>query len=192
MQYDLASNYLPVAGGYFRSLTMTEYKDCTFGAHMVPADCSYSCLFALYTEHDKIITKHCSMKFVEKHLPYVRSLNDMQWYITTKQRLELAVTCPRKKFRPFVRPGFSIITLKEFCIAFSAQVKLYAPVKNIGTIDWKLEVFNNSFIDYKIIYFLIISIHAPWKLSKRGFETMPNKLDGISVPLDTELLGKLS
>ena len=92
VQYYLFSNYLAVARSYFRSLSKTEYEDYPFGAgifcsgltHMVTADCSDSCLFALYTENDAIITKQYSVKFVEKHLPYVR-------------------------------PGFGIITLKEFC-----------------------------------------------------------------------------
>ena len=81
VQDDLSSNYLAVAWSDFRSLSKTDYEDGTFGAgrfcleltHMVNADHSDSCIFALYTENYAIITKQCSVKFVEKHLPYVRS-----------------------------------------------------------------------------------------------------------------------
>ena len=108
-----------VSGGYFKKLTKSEYDDCVFVAgrfcttltHLVAAECTESCLFSLYSEHDENIQKYCSIKFLEKQLPYVKSLTEMQWYIATKEQLELVVTCPCKSYRHIVLPPFCIFTL---------------------------------------------------------------------------------
>ena len=68
-QYDLEARYMVVSGGYFKKLTKSEYDDCVFVAgrfcttltHLVAAECTESCLFSLYSEHDENIQKYCSI-----------------------------------------------------------------------------------------------------------------------------------
>ena len=78
-QYDLQTKHMAISGGYFKDLTKTEYDDCTYAAghfctaltHMVTIDHVESCLFALYEENGNNIWKFCSVRFSERHLPYV-------------------------------------------------------------------------------------------------------------------------
>ena len=147
-QYDLRASYMAISGGYIKKLTKSEYDDCIFAAgrfcttltHMVAAEHTKSCLFALYTENDDNIQRYCSIKFSEKCLPYVKSLTELQWYIATRDRLELAITCPCKSYRQIILPPFSIFSLQEFCIGFGTQVKLFTPIKTLGSIDQKLKM----------------------------------------------------
>ena len=86
----------------------------------------------------------------------VKSLTESQWYIATRDRLELAITCPRKSYRQILSHPFSIFSLQEFCIGFSARVKLFASVKTLGSVDQKLKMFDThwvsrrSNVDYQI------------------------------------------
>ena len=105
-QYDLKTTYIAISRGYIKELSKAEY-DCVYAAgrcckavtHMVTTGHAESCLFALYAENDGDAQKFCSVKFSEKHLPYVKSLTDLQWYIATSDKLELAITCPHKSYR---------------------------------------------------------------------------------------------
>ena len=83
---------------------------------------------------------------MEKHLPYIKPLTDFQWYIATRDRLELVVTCPHKSYRQIIPPPFSIFSLQEFCIGFSAKVKLFAPMKALGLADQKLILFETHWV----------------------------------------------
>ena len=140
---------------------MAVGRFCTTLTHMIAAEHAGSCLFALYTENKDSTQRYCSIKFMEKHLPYIKPLTDSQWYIATRDRLELAVTCPCKlqtkhlpyikpltdsqwyiatrdrlklavtcphSYRQIISPPFSIYSLQESCIGFSARVKLFAPI----------------------------------------------------------------
>ena len=106
-QYDLKTTYMAISRGYIKELSKVEYDDCIYAAgrfcisltHMVATEHTESCLFALYAENDGDAWKFCSVKFSEEHLPYVKSLTDLQWYITTSDKLELAVTCPCRSYR---------------------------------------------------------------------------------------------
>ena len=106
-QYDLKTTYMAISRGYIKELSKAEYDDCVYAAgrfcmaltHMVATEYAESCLFALYAENDGDAQKFCSVKFSEKCLPYVKSLTDLQWYITTSDKLELAITCPHKSYR---------------------------------------------------------------------------------------------
>ena len=77
-----------------------------------------SCLFALYTEKDDNIQRYCSIKFSEKCLPYVKSLTELQWYIATRDKLELTITCPCKGYRQIISPPFSIFSLPRVLLRF--------------------------------------------------------------------------
>ena len=98
---------MAISRGYIKELSKAECDNCVYTAgrfctaltHMVAVEYAEFCLFALYAENDGDIHKFCSMKFSEKHLPYVKSLTDLQWYITTNDKLELVVTCPRKSYQ---------------------------------------------------------------------------------------------
>ena len=104
---------------------------CTALAHMVAVDHAESCLFALYVENDSNIQKFCSVRFLEKHLPYVQALTESQWYIATCDQLELAVTCPHRCYCKVLLPPFNVFSLPKFCMGFSAQVKLF-PLEKTG------------------------------------------------------------
>ena len=78
---------------------ITAGRFCTALSHMVATEYAESCLFALYAENDGDAQKFCLVKFSEKCLPYVKTLTDLQWYITTSNKLELAITCPQKSYR---------------------------------------------------------------------------------------------
>ena len=153
-----------------------------------------SCLFALYSENDDNTQRYCSIKFSEKCLPYVKSLTELQWYIATRDRLELAITCPHKSYRQIISPPFSIFSLQEFCIGFSARVKLFASIKTLGSVDWKLKMFKThlvsrrSKVDYRI--FNNFSPHIMKTVLGRVHKS-PNGIKGISVSLDSNLIGKL-
>ena len=142
-QYDLSTTYMAISGGYIKKLTKSEFDDCVYAAgrfcttltHMIAAEHAGSCLFALYTKNEDSTQRYCSVKFLEKHLPYIKPLTDSQWYIATRDRLELAVTCPHKSYRQIISPPFSIFSLQEFCIGFSARVKLFTSVKALGSAD---------------------------------------------------------
>ena len=129
-QYDLQTKYMAISGGYIKDLTKTEYDDCAYAAghfcttltHMVTIDHAESCLFALYIENNSNIQKFCSVRFSEKHLPYVQALTESQWYIATHDQLELAVTCPRRCYCKVLLPPFSVFSLPKFCMGFSTQV----------------------------------------------------------------------
>ena len=103
-QYDLGTTYMAILGGYIKKLTKSKFDDCVYAAgrfcttltHMIAAEHAGSCLFALYTKNEDSTPKYCSVKFMEKCLPYIKPLTDSQWYIATRDRLELAVTCPHK------------------------------------------------------------------------------------------------
>ena len=165
-QYDLRASYMTISGGCIKKLTKSEYDDCIFAAgrfctaltHMVAAEHTKSCLFALYSENDDNIQRYCSIQFSEKCLPYVKSLTELQWYIATRDRLELAITCPRKSYRQIILPPFSIFSLQQFCIGFSAQVKLFAPIKTLGSVDWKLKLIWCTGDPKLTTGFLIISV----------------------------------
>ena len=139
-QYNLKTTYMAISRGYIKELSEDEYDDCVYAAgrfcmaltHMVATEHTESCLFALYAENDGNAWKFCSVKFSEEHLPYVKSLTDLQWYITTSNKLELAVTCPHRSYRKILFPPFSIFSLQKFCIGFSARVKPFPPVTNSG------------------------------------------------------------
>ena len=100
-QYNLKTMYMAISRGYIKELSKAEYDDCVYAAgrfcmaltHMLAIEYAESCLFALYAENDGNAHKFCSVQFSEKCLPYVKSLTDLQWYITTSNKLELAVTC---------------------------------------------------------------------------------------------------
>ena len=163
-QYDLRATYMAISGGYIKELTKSEYDDCIYAAgrfcttltHMVAAECAESCLFALYSENDDNTQRYCSVKFLEKYLLYVKSLTELQWYIATRDRLELAITCPHKSYRQIISPPFSIFSLQEFCIGFRKRVKLFASIKALGSVDQKLKMFEThwvsrrSNVDYQI------------------------------------------
>ena len=145
-QYDLGTTYMAISGGYIKKLTKSEFDDCLYAAgrfcttltHMIAAEHAGSCLFALYTKNEDSTQRYCSIKFMEKCLPYVKPLIDSQWYIATRDRLKLAVTCPHKNYRQIMSPPFSIFSLQESCIGFTARVKLFAPMKTLGSADQKL------------------------------------------------------
>ena len=106
-QYDLRTTYMAISRGYIKELSKVEYDDYVYAAgrfcmaltHMVATEHAESCLFALYAENDGDAQKFCSLKFSERCLPYVKSLTELQWYITTCDKLELAITCPHKSYR---------------------------------------------------------------------------------------------
>ena len=143
-QYDLKTTYMAISRGYIKELSKVEY-DCIYVAgrfcmaltHMVATE---SCLYALYAEKDSNAQKFCSVKFSEEHLPYVKSLTDLQWYIATSDKLELAVTCPHRSYRKILSPPFSIFSLQKFCIGFSARVKLFPPVQTVGSVDQRIKI----------------------------------------------------
>ena len=122
------------------------------------------------------------------------SLTESQWYIATRDRLELAVTCPCKSYRQIISPPFSIFSLQEFCIGFSARVKLFASVKALGSADQKLKLFETNWvsrrsnIDYKI--FNNFSPHVMKTISKRVHKS-PDGIEGILVSLDSNLMSEL-
>ena len=181
---------MAISGGYIKKLTKSEYDDCIFAAgrfctaltHMVATECTESCLFALYSENDDNIQRYFPVKFSER------------WYIATRDRLELAITCPCKSYRQIISPLFSIFSLQEFCIGFSAQVKLFAPVKTLGSIDQKLKMFEThlvsrrSKVDYRIFY--NFSPHIMKTILGRVHKS-PDGIKGISVSLDSNLMGEL-
>ena len=102
------------------------------------------------------IRKFCSVRFSEKHLPYVQALTESQWYIATCDQLELAVTCPHRCYHKVLLPPFSMFSLPKFCMGFSAQVKLFPLEKTLGTIDQTLKIFEVHLVtrgpkaDYRI------------------------------------------
>ena len=201
-QYDLQTKYMAISGGYIKDLTKTEYDDCAYAAghfctaltHMVAIDHAESCLFALYEENNNNIQKFCSVRFSEKHLPYVQALTELQWYIATHDQLELAVTCPRRRFRKVVLPPFNVFSLPKFCMGLSAQVKLFPLEKTLGTIDRTLKIFEarlvswGSKVDYRI--FNNFSPHDI-KVIHQKVRKHSDKIDGISVSLGSKIIGDL-
>ena len=148
-QYDLHTKHMAISGGYFKDLTKMEYDDCIYAAghfctaltHMVAIDHAESCLFALYEENENNIQKFCSVRFAERHLPYVQALMESQWYIAMHDSLELAVTCPCRHFCKVLLPPFSVFSLPKYCMGFGAQVKLFPMKQSLGTVDWTLQIF---------------------------------------------------
>ena len=201
-QYDLQTKHMAISGGYFIDLTKTEYDDCTYAAgcfctaltHMVTVDHVESCLFALYEENSNNVCKFCSVRFAERHLPYVQALTESQWYIAMRDSLELAVTCPRRCFRKVLLPPFSVFSLPKFCMGFGAQVKLFPMEKSLGTVDQTLQIFEahlvsrGSKVDYRI--FNNFSPHDI-KVIHHKVRKLSNETDGISVSLDSEIIGDL-
>ena len=193
---------MAILGGYLKELTKSEFDDCVYTAgrfcttltHIIAAEWVESCLFALYTKNRDTTQRYCSVKFLEKCLPYIKPLTDSQWYIATKDRLELAVTCPHKSYRQIILPPFSIFSLPEFCIGFSARVKLFASIKALGSIDQKLKLFEThlmsrrSNVDYKI--FNDFSPHVMKTIPDRIHKS-PVGIEGISVSLDSDLMDEL-
>ena len=96
------------------------------------------------------------MRFSERHLPYVQALMESQWYIATRDSLELAVTCPRRCFHKVLLPPFRVFSLPKFCMGFGAQVKLFPMKQSLGTVDRTLQIFEahlvswGSKVDYRI------------------------------------------
>ena len=201
-QYDLGTRYMAILGGYIKKLTKSEFDDCVYAAgrfcttltHMIAAEHAGSCLFALYTKNEDSTQRYCSVKFMEKCLPYIKPLTDSQWYIATRDRLKLAVTCPHKSYRQIISPPFSIFSLQESCIGFSARVKLFAPMKTLGSADQKLKLFEThwvsrrSNIDYRI--FNNFSPHV-MKIIPERIHKSPDGIEGILVSLDSNLMGEL-
>ena len=119
---------------------------------------------------------------------------ESQWYIATHDSLELAVTCPRRCFCKVLLPPFNVFSLPKFCMGFGAQVKLFPMEKTLGTVDWTLKIFEahlvsrGSKVDYRIFNNFspcdIKVIH--WKVRKHSDE-----IDGISVSLNSEIIGDL-
>ena len=161
---------------------------------MVAIDHAESCLFALYEEDNNNIQKFCSVRFSEKHLPYVQALTELQWYIATHDQLELAVTCPRRCYHKVLLPPFNVFSLPKFCMGFGAQVKLFLLEKTLGTIDWTLKIFEAhlvsraSKVDYRIF-----NNFSPreMKVIHRKVCKHSDGIDGISVSLDSEIIGDL-
>ena len=201
-QYDLQTRYMAISGGYIKDLTKTEYDNCAYAAgcfctaltHMVAIDHAESCLFALYEENNNNIQKFCSVRFSEKHLPYVQALTESQWYIATHDQLELAVTCPHRCYRKVLLLPFNVFSLPKFCMGFGAQVKLFPMVKTLGTVDRTLKIFEahlvsrGSKVDYRIFNnFSPLDIKViHWKVRKHS-----DGIDGILVSLDSEIIGDL-
>ena len=140
------------------------------------------------------IRKFCSVRFSEKHLPYVQALTESQWYIATCDQLELAVTCPRRCYHKVLLPPFNVFSLPKFCMGFGAQVKLFPLEKTLGTVDRTLKIFEahlvsrGSKVDYRIFNNFsprdMKVIH--WKVREHS-----DGIDGISVSLDSEIIGDL-
>ena len=201
-QYDLQTKYMAISGGYFKDLTKAEYDDCTYAAgcfcsaltHMVAIDHVESCLFALYEENSNNIRKFCSVRFSERHLPYVQALMELQWYIAMHDSLELAMTCPCRCFRKVLLPPFNVFSLPKFCMGFGAQVKLFPMEKTLGTVDRTLKIFEahlvsrGSKVDYRIF-----NNFSPRdiKVIHRKVRKHSDEIDGISVSLDSEIIGDL-
>ena len=193
---------MAISGGYIKDLTKTEYDNCAYAAgcfcttltHMVTIDHAESCLFALYEENNNNIRKFCSVRFSEKHLPYVQALTESQWYIATCDQLELAVTCPHRCYRKVLLPPFSVFSLPKFCMGFGAQVELFPLEKTLGTTDWTLKIFEAHLVsqgpkaDYRIFNnFSPCDMKViPQKVCKHS-----NGIDGISVSLDSEIISDL-
>ena len=187
---------------YIKKLTKSEFDDCVYAAgrfcttltHMIAAEHAGSCLFALYTENEDSTQRYCSIKFMEKCLPYIKPLTDSQWYIATRDRLELAVTCPHKSYRQIILPPFSIFSLQESCIGFSARVKLFAPMKTLGLADQKLKLFETHWVsrrsntDYRIFNNFSPRV---MKIIPERIHKSPDGIEGISVSLDSNLMGEL-
>ena len=201
-QYDLQTKHMAISGGYLKDLTKTEYDDCIYAAgrfctaltHMVAIDHAESCLFALYEGSKNNIRKFCSVRFAERHLPYVQALMESQWYIAMRGSLELAVTCPCRCFCKVLLPPFSVFGLPKFCMGFGAQVKLFPMKQSLGTIDQTLQIFEahlvsrGSKVDYRIF-----NNFSPRdiKVIHRRVRKLPDETDGISVSLDSEVIGDL-
>ena len=119
---------------------------------------------------------------------------ESQWYIAMCDPLELAVTCPRRHFRKVLLPPFSVFSLPKFCMGFGAQVKLFPMEKSLGTVDRTLQIFEahlvsrGSKVDYRIF-----NNFSPCdiKVIHRKVRKLPDKTDGISVSLDSEIIGEL-
>ena len=70
---------MAISGGYLKELTKSEFDDCVYAAgrfcttltHMIAVEWVESCLFALYAENRDTTQRYCSVKFLEKHLPYL-------------------------------------------------------------------------------------------------------------------------
>ena len=193
---------MAISGGYIKELTKSEYDDCIYAAgrfcttltHMVAAEHAESCLFALYSENDDNTQRYCSVKFSEKCLPYVKSLTELQWYIATRDRLELAITCPHKSYRQIISPPFSIFSLQEFCIGFSARVKLFTSVKTLGSVDQKLKMFETHWVSRRSnVDYQIFNNFSPciMKTILGRVHKSPDGIKGISVSLDSDLMGEL-
>ena len=201
-QYDLRATYMAISGGYIKELTKSEYDDCIYAAgrfcttltHMVAAEHAESCLFALYSGNDDNTQRYCSVKFLEKCLPYVKSLTELQWYIATRDRLELAITCPRKSYRQIISPPFSIFSLQEFCIGFSARVKLFTSIKALGSVDQKLKMFETHWVSRRSnVDYRIFNNFSPciMKTILGRVHKSPDGIKGILVSLDSDLMGEL-
>ena len=201
-QYDLQTKHMAISGRYFKDLTKSEYDDriyaagrfCTALTHMVAIDHAESCLFALYKENGNNIQKFCSVRFSERHLPYVQALMESQWYIATHDSLELAVTCPCRRFRKVLLPPFNVFSLPKFCMGFSAQVKLFPMEKTLGTVDRTLKFFEAHLVsrDSKVDY-RIFNNFSPCdiKVIHQEVRKHSDEIDGISVSLDSEIIGDL-
>ena len=201
-QYDLRTTYMAIYRGYIKELSKVEYDDCVYAAgrfcmaltHMVATEHAESCLFALYAENDGDAQKFCSVKCSEKCLPYVKSLTELQWYITTHNKLELVITCPCKSHRQILSPPFSIFSLQKFCIGFSARLKLFPPVQTLGSVDQKLKMFETALVSWESkVDYRIFNNFSP-----RIIKTIPDILckspdgtKGISVSLHSEVIGEL-
>ena len=201
-QYDLQTKHMAISGGYFKDLTKTEYDDCIYAAghfctaltHMVAIDHAESCLFALYEENGNNIRKFCSVRFSERHLPYVQALTESQWYIAMCDSLELAMTCPHKHFCKVLLPPFTVFSLPKFCMGFGAQVKLFPMKQSLGTVDRTLQIFEAHLVSWgsKVDY-RIFNNFSPRdiKVIHRKVRKLPDETDGISVSLDSEIIGDL-
>ena len=86
------------------------------------------------------------------------------------------------------------VSLPKFCMGFSAQVKLFPMKQSLGTIDRTLQIFEahlvsrGSKVDYRIF-----NNFSPCdiKVIHRKVCKLPDETDGISVSLDSEIIGDL-
>ena len=105
---------------------MSDLGLCTMRNALYPSKLVEWCIYALYTENEEKIDKHCRYEFEYTDRNYARSLGGFMWVISAIVAKKLQIRCLTETHVIEIRPPIEVVYIGNGCEGYSPHLYIAA------------------------------------------------------------------
>ena len=105
---------------------MSDLGLCTIHNALYPSKLVEWCIYALYTENEEKIDKHCRYEFEYTNRNYARSLGGFMWVISAIIAEKLQIRCLTETHVVEIRPPIEVVYIGNRCEGYSPHLYIAA------------------------------------------------------------------